>query len=237
MNDQVTDSQEDVQETDASQAPDSESQAGNSSDSLANDQAVQAAGLSEKQIREYVRNEFQSLKDTRIAKLETATEENASRLDQYEQYRESGMTPTQAKRELAVDELIAARNAQPAPMEVSSGLTPSEAQSLANSLIGGLSNDEQQKVMAQVNTKVFKDQAALNQFVVKQVASAKPVATSATTSTPAAGEAKGELSEEALLSDYTEKVYAARGKPDEIRALKAEYHKLGLAVDQVVFTG
>ena len=236
MNDQITDSQEEAQESDASQAPNSENQAGESTSSLANDQAAQEAGLTEKQIREYVRNEFKSLKDKRFAKLESAQEETSGRLDQYEQYRESGLSPAQAKRELAVDELLANQNAQPVQTEVNSGLTPSEAQSLANSLIGGLSQDEQQAIMAQVNTKVFKDQSSLNQFVVSQVAAVKPVPSPATATTPAAGEAKGEPSGDALLSEYTSKVIAARGNPEEIRALNAEYTEQGLDVGAVVFT-
>lgn len=236
MDEQVTDSQEEVQEQDASQAPNSEDRAGDSKDSLADDQAVQVEGLSEKQVREIVRSESQSVKDKRIAKLESAQEETSSRLDQYEQYRESGLSPAQAKKEIAVDEIIAERNAQPAQTEVSSGLTQSEAQSLAGSLISGLSADEQQTIMAQVNTKAFIDTSSLNQFVVSQVAAVKPVSSSATVSTPSAGEAKGQPSEGALLTEYTEKVIAARGKPDEIRALNAEYAELGLDIGGVVFT-
>lgn len=236
MTDQITDTPDETpDQVVPPTTPDSTPTSGGSKNSLANDKAAQAAGLTEKQIREYVRNEFKSLKDKRFAKLETAQEETSSRLDQYEQYRESGLTPAQAKRELAVDELL--QNAQPVQMEVNSGLTPSEAQSLASSLMGGLSQEAQQVILAEVGSKAFTDANSLSQFVVRQAAAAKPAGSQATMVTPSSGESgDGQLSPEALLNEYTSKVVAARGNPDAIRAINADYKEQGLDVDSVVFT-
>lgn len=234
MTDQITDTSENTADPVAPQVtPDSPPIS--DAPSLANDTAAQAAGLTEDQIREYVRNEFKSLKDKRFAKLETGLEKNSSRLDQYEQYRESGLTPAQAKRELAVDELLADKNTQPVQTEVNSGLTPSEAQSLASSLTGSLSQEAQQAILAEVGAKAFTDADSLSQFVVSQAGTAKP-GSSATPATPSAGESGGQLSPEALLNEYTTKVIANRGNPAEINKLKADYREQGLDVDNVVFT-
>jgi hypothetical protein len=237
MTDQITDTPDEAADKVVPQTTPDSTPTSVEATSLANDKAAQAAGLTEKQIREYVRNEFKSLKDKRFAKLETAQEETSSRLDQYEQYRESGLTPAQAKRELAVDELLANRDAQPVQMEVNSGLTPSEAQSLASSLTGGLPQEAQQKILAEVDAKAFTDTSSLSQFVVRQAAAAKPAGSQATMATPSAGEAgDGQLSPGALLNEYTSKVIAARGNRSEIRALNADYKEQGLDVDSVVFT-
>ncbi len=239
MNDQITDSPEELEEPETSQVSvDSQAPEGDSSDSLANEGADQVSGLTEKQIREYVRNEFQSLKDTRIAKLESAQEETSTRLDQYEKYRESGLTPAQAKRELAVDELLANRKPQPVQQPVNSGLTAVEAQALASSLTSGLLPEAQQAVLTQVGQNAFPNQEALNKFVVKQSAAvaSKPVATPASSSSPSAQSTASPAGSEELTTKYSKDMIAARGKPGEIRAIKDQARKDGVDVDNIGFT-
>ncbi len=234
------DSEEVVPEPDASQAsvnsggqPASETQAGNLGD---NDAADQVSNLSEKQIREIVRRESQSIKDSRVAKIESAQQETASRLDQYEAYRASGMEPAQAKRELAVDVLLAAQDAQPVREQVNSGLTAQDALSLASSALKGVSENIREAVIAELDTRAFASVEVLNQFIVNQslAHATKPVGTTAITSTPNAGDAVKHGIEEKTADFITKYTTALQeNRAGDAKILKREARTAGIPVDQI----
>ncbi len=245
MSDQ-TDSGDVDQEPVASQAPVdsepqpvSETQEGNS---LAGKELV-AAIQRDPEAQEELRRMFQSGKDKGVAKAVSMAEESASQVQRLAQLLNvDENTVVQAQRELVLDDMV--RNygsdvVQPVQEQVSSGLTVSEAQALASSALKGTSKEVQDAVLADVGTKAFVNADALHQYIVSQslTHANKPAGSLATQSAPSAGEAKGDPSPEALLAEYTEKVFAARGKPDEIRALRDSYREQGLDVDRVVFTG
>lgn len=244
MSDKVTDSSDEQREPDASQAAvDSETQKGDSTNSLAASELVEAIKADPNavaQLREMFRRADQSDKDKSVVKTNERLDQQDETLRRFaEILNVDPAKASQAENQIVFEQMARdyrAGKLQPAQEPVGSGLTVSEAQALASSLMSDLSQEAQQAVLAQVNVKAFADEAALSRFVVSQAAVAKPVSSSATLSTPSAGGAAVHGIEEATDA-YMKNYQAAldRGDSAEAKRLRKNARKDGIPVDQIIW--
>ena len=147
--------------------------------------------------------------------------------------KESGMNEQQIQRELALDAILEQGNAAK-PLVGNEG---QQAQSLdtvdKSKVLAELELDANDPVVLPLlSLNGDKFEAAATKVALQRAKQPKPSPASASAlqghQAPPADGAK-------LIGEYQSKMIAARGKPTELRAIKAEYEKKGVPVDQVAF--
>lgn len=180
----------------------------------------------------------QSTKDKRIADLEKGQQAHEDRLDRYAAYLEQGLTHDQAKRELAIDDVLLNRDPQPISEPVSpSNLTVEDAKKAASSLLADVDENTRNTVLSSVSGLVFQNQEALNKYVVREIArtASQPKPNPGTVPGPS-GSTPPPPNVQELADKYQQEMLAARGKGYAVGdAIKQKYREMGVPVDDILF--
>lgn len=197
--------------------------------------------------RSMVREEMQSVKDTRLGQLGTKVEDLESALAQYRTLVKSGMPEDQAEAKMLGDDRI---------LKLETALeTLQSGEFVAEPLPGGSEKpwgERQQAILSGANIKendprvtefMKKDKSpnvdiymeALNEKTLEwnraDLNKPKPSAISVAQTIPAVPAGDGVMT----LDSYTEAMFNARGKPQQLAAIKAQAREDGLNVDNIVF--
>lgn len=173
----------------------------------------------------------QSQKDKRIADLEKGQKANEDRLDRYSAYLEQGLSPQQAKREIAIDDALLRQSEQPTSPQVNSSvLTGSDAKKAASSLLDGVDEATRNQVLEAIANRAYTsaDNVAKDVVSTLNLIRSKPVPTEA--SMPGMGGGAATSGDDALKAEYQRDMNDALGNPAEVRKVRARYRKKGLAV-------
>lgn len=189
-------------------------------------------------IRQYVERELQRQKDTRIHKIEKRQDAFEDRLTDYEEYRKSGMTPMQARKQMKIDALLEEReNPQSSPQTFPARsdrvetVQPVELKPTKLFEVLGIdpNDNDALDIAIQNGGNATAMKAALVDYKLRGKFQAQPNAGAVVA--PAGG-AISTNEQAALRTAYEqEKSKIPRGgrAPDHLIALKQKYRKLGLA--------
>ena len=187
-------------------------------------------------IQQTIEKQVQSTKDKRIAKIE-------GRLGMLAELEEQGATiPENLKQEMRFRDLEErlTRPAQPAqsPDDGSSGQKQAVADAIAELNKYNLpSNDPAFFEILKGNYPQGRSQFDLKvmDYILEKLSPPKPANPADIVQSPVTAGAEGK-NPEALISNYQKEMLAARGNASQVRAIKDKFIKLGVPVDQVVFT-
>src|SRR3990167_6122685 len=186
-------------------------------------------------IQQTIEKQVQSTKDKRIAKIE-------GRLGMLAELEEQGATiPENLKQEMRFRDLEErlTRPAQPAG-SVDNGLS-TQKQAVTDAIA------ELNKYDLSTNDPAFIEllrgqyanrdafDAKVQRYIVGKLSPQKPANPADIVQSPVTAGAEGK-NPEALISNYQKEMLAARGNASQVRAIKDKFIKLGVPVDQVVFT-
>jgi hypothetical protein len=176
-------------------------------------------------------NALKSGKDKAVSRLMKPLEEIAKRLGVDEE------TVQKAQREMVLDELVAQRigNSQP---QGGTGTTPEptaqvDVQSIAKQY--GLDPVADAAFMLSLVKETNPDTVELHIARKAKEKAGQPNPTPSQVPAPQGG-GNNQATGDELVGEYRQKMIAARGKPDLLRSIKADYAKKGVPVDNVIFS-
>ena len=187
--------------------------------------AILSTPEAEAVIRKAARNEIHSYRDSRFERLQKVVDDLAS---------ERGLNANQ--KETLMGEMVAAVEKQTIPP--ASGTTAS----VTLDIVTALKNTDYEIATLDAGTRKFVsefkgDQTALQNALLlrERVVPAKPTASPGAASMPGGTSPSSESNPEQLAAAYSNEMIAARGKPTELKAIKAKYAAQGVPVDQIGF--
>ena len=172
---------------------------------------------------------LQSGKDKDKKRDHDEIENIKARIDEILALKEKGLDAEEIETRLQVRALLAGRTLPPEP----SAGTEAQGAVSVEAMLGfvkdaGLS-DNDPEVLQLMTAK-----APAEAYYKLKIRKLQPPAPDASGVQPVKPEGTSKKDEAALLAGYSNEMLAARGKPNELRAIKAKYQKEGLPVDQVV---
>lgn len=184
------------------------------------------------QLDEILDRKLQSTKDRRFADVEKVMAA----------LNEQGGDVKKAARQLAIDQLLE-QQGQVSQQPVRGGTEVEDFDERYAGILAKHSIAPDDSELAQfVSSNKFGSQKAFLDALREQAVrlkskrekQEKPV-TAASLGAGSGGAPLGEKSETELLEDYRKEMYAARGKPNDLRAVKAKYKEKGVAIENVIF--